>query len=82
MQERILRIRQLIVNNILYLRNIQPTGSEICSNQNPDASISKFQQCAFPLILLHSTMKNIMRQIFINQQVTDPVYRFSMITKD
>ena len=49
-------IRRVILDNPIHLRNIQTSGSHICTQQHTTLSLTKLQECAGPLLLLLLTL--------------------------
>ena len=49
--------RQMIMDDMLHLRDIKSAGSQVRRHQHRTAAITELIQCPFPIRLLHTSMK-------------------------
>ena len=73
--------RQMIMNNILHIINIQSACSKISTHQHVRTTTLESKQRPLTIFLLHRTMKRRCHKTLPPQEVIHPVYRLPIVEK-
>ena len=82
MHQRILAVRQMVMNNILDMGNIQTARSQVCGYQHRSRTIGELIQGIFTLALFQATMKSTGDESLLAQILVSTLHGVAIIQKD